>query len=218
MMISSRLVFIGLGAFAYAGVVGQECSTDKYAAWTIDSLVDPIVHEEVLSFYPPGLMDDTSSAELIVIPGRANCDDRAEFTGNGVSVMIEGRPFDPTKHALGYDRGQQPALLCTIDGHGIWGTDGDLPRNEIGTVSVEMEGRSVTVPRHAYTNLYEPNFCDSYPRTPDAPIDLHAGCRLSKDRRRLYVHMLNSDGAGGYLVTWIFRDGRYWGRVVEHGF
>jgi hypothetical protein len=211
-------VLIVLTAFAHVKAFGQECIMDQYAEWTVDSLVDPVMRDEVLSFYPLGLLDDTSAAELLVVPGRGNCVDRAEFTGNEVSVVIEGAAFDTTKHSFGYDRSQQVAILCNIDGHGFWGCDGDMPHREIKLLRVTVRGRTLSVPKHAYTNLYEPNFCDSYPRTPTDPIALHAGCRLSMDRKRLYVHMMNSDGAGGYLVTWIFQDGRYFGRVVEHGF
>ncbi len=218
MITSSIPVLIALTAFAHVKAFGQGCIMDQYAEWTTDSLVDPVMRDEVRSFYPAGLLEDTATAELLVIPGRANCIDRAEFTGNGISVVIEGTPFDPTRHTLGYDRSQQVAFLCNIDGHGFWGTDGAMPRREIKVLSMTIQGKILKVPKHACANLYEPNFCDNYPGSPDEPIAVHAGCRLSKDRKRLYVHMMNSDGAGGYLVTWIFQDGRYWGRVVEHGF
>lgn len=211
-------VLIALTAFAHVRAIGQDCIMDQYAEWTIDSLVDPLMRAEVRSFYPVGLLEDTTIAELVVIPGGANCIDRAEFTGIGVSVVITGAPFDTTKHTFGYDRSQQVAFLCNIDGHGFWGTDGAMPRREIKVLSVRIQGKILKVPKHAYANLYEPNFCDNYPGSPDEPIAVHAGCRLSKDRSRIYIHMMNSDGAGGYLVTWIFQNGRYLGRVVEHGF
>jgi hypothetical protein len=218
MNVSSIPVLIALTAFANPKAFGQECIMDQYAEWTNDSLVDPVMRDEVLSFYPLGLLDDTSTAELLVIPGRANCIDRAEFTGNDISVVIEGTPFDTTKHRFGYDRSQQVPILCNIDGHGLWGTDGEMPHREIKLLRVTIQGKTVKVPKHAFANLYEPNFCDSDPRSPTDPIALHAACQLSTDRKRLYVHMMNSDGAGGYLVTWIFQDSRYFGRVVEHGF
>lgn len=215
---SSFLVLTVLSFSVRASAIGQDCVMDQYAEWTIDSLLDPTMRAEVLSLYPTGLLEETSTVELIALPGRANCHDRAEFKGNDITVVIEGAPFDTAKHTFGYDRSQQVPFLCNIDGLGFWGTDGGMPRREIKGVNVTMKGKMLNVPKRGYTNLYEPNFCDTYPGSKDAPISIHASCRLSKDRERLYIHMMNSDGAGGYLVTWIFQNGRYWGRVVEHGF
>ena len=205
--------------FDVIGATAQDCVMDQYAELTVDSLTDPIMRSEVLSLYPQGLLEDTSTAELVVVPGRTNCVDRAVFKGAGISVVIEGVPFDTAKHTFGYDKSQgTPWFLCNIDGHGFWGGDGTMPHREIRSLRLVDAGRTLPVPKSAYANLFEPNFCDDYPRTPDQPITVHARCMLSKDAKRLYVHMMNSDGAGGYLVTWVFIDGHYWGRIVEHGF
>jgi len=148
---------------------------------------------------------------MLHLKGQSDCDTYAHFKGHGVDVRIVSAPFDSTKHTLTYDQSGYP-FLCEIDGKRFLGTDGGMPREAIQRVSVTIDSVRVQLPRAAYGDLYQPSFC--WLSGTDGSI---WSCHVvrSVDRKRVYIHMSNSDGAGSYMVIWIFINGRYVRRVIE---
>jgi hypothetical protein len=46
----------------------------------------------------------------------------------------------------------------------------------------------------------------------------HTKVHYDKTSDILYIHAMNSDGAGGYVVIWKIEKGGYKERFVSHGF
>ncbi|HRD54605.1 MAG TPA: hypothetical protein PKY96_18340, partial [Flavobacteriales bacterium] len=148
---------------------------------------------------------------MLRLKGQSDCATYTSFKGHGIEVRIEPAPFDSSKHKLTYETGGY-AALCEIDGRPFFGTDGGMPRKSIKRVAVTIDSASVQIPRSAWDDLYEPFFCGT-----SSTEGLYWTCHVARslDRKRVYVHMQNSDGAGGYAVIWIFINGRYVRRVIE---
>lgn len=140
-------------------------------------------------------------------PGRGKTDESlVEIGDTGVSLRIEATSFAQKKHKMGWEKqsGDSRPELYKIDGKPFFGTDGDVPHREFKAIVFKLGGKSVVVPRSAYADLYDPQL-----RTTEV--------YSSTDRSRIYIMMMNSDGAGSYGVTWVFRNGKYARRIVEYG-
>ena len=121
----------------------------------------------------------------------------ATLSSGGVSVTVKEIPFVEaghhiTKHEDGY---------ILVDGLFPWGRDGGLPRQSM-KLEVSVGGKAVKLPVDAVKNLYEPN-----PGT----LTIVSSPTIAG---HFLVIMSNSDGAGGYVVAWAFKDGNYMGRAV----
>lgn len=182
-------------------------STERYT--TIRSAT---IKKEVISFIDWVWEYEGTSRKptMLHLKGKSDCDTYAHFKGHGVDVRIESAPFDSTKHTLTFTTDGYPAL-CKIDGRIFCGTDGSIPQEEIKNVAVTIDSVRIDWPRSAWADLYQPNFCF---QTSEG-FGWEVNVARSMDRKRVYVHMFNSDGAGGYMVIWIFINGRYVRRVIE---
>lgn len=147
---------------------------------------------------------------MLHLKGKSDCESWASFNGHGVDVRITSAPFDSTKHKLTFETNGYPAL-CEIDGRPFRGTDGAVPRVAIKRVTVTIDSMRVQLPTSAWNDLYQPHFCGQH-----STEGLYWTCHAvrSLDRRRVYIHMSNSDGAGSYEVVWIFINGKYVRRVI----
>jgi hypothetical protein len=132
--------------------------------------------------------------------------DQVTLSNDTIIVQIQRTTFFPNKHKLGWEKlgSDSRKELYKIDGKPFFGTDGDVPRVSINSVSALAQGKLIQIPKAAYSDLYEPNFRNLQVYT-------------SADHHRVYVTMMNSDGAGSYTVTWCIRNGKYIRRVVEYG-
>jgi hypothetical protein len=90
-----------------------------------------------------------------------------------------------------------------IDGHYLIGLDGETPRNEIKTFTIEIDQKRIDVPKNIFFDLYEPNFAGS-----DAYSDA---------KGNLYIIMYNSDAAGSYSVIFILDNKNHLTRYVFVG-
>lgn len=110
-------------------------------------------------------------------------------------LSISKIPFDYKKHELKYAKNDSlnPTgnFLIGIDGHAIWGTDGNMPNFQYGKIELKMEEKTIELPMKG---LYDPNL-DFTELNYDATSNT------------LYISATNSDGAGGYAVLWVVRNG-----------
>jgi hypothetical protein len=117
------------------------------------------------------------------------------FKWDQSSLSISKIPFDYKKHALQYAKNDSlnptGQFLIGIDGHALWGTDGELPHYQYGRMALTINGKPIELP---IKGLYNPN------------LDF-TEVNLDVDNNTLYIHTLNSDGAGGYAVIWIVKNG-----------
>ena len=78
--------------------------------------------------------------------------------------------------------------LTKINGRRIYGTDGNLPKTEITGIDVKLNGIEIDVAQVFYEDLFE---CDN-------------NVVINKNKSDYIVHQWNSDGAGAYLLVWVF--------------
>jgi hypothetical protein len=119
---------------------------------------------------------------------------------DSVKIKFSSASFQKQKHKIGKEDG----FVTKIDGHFFAGTDGDLPRREIKTFSVEINHYQIDIPKSCFYDLYEPNLND------------FANAYMDKDGT-LYIIMYNSDAAGSYSVIFVIKDGKYFARYVFEG-
>lgn len=126
---------------------------------------------------------------------------RVLMQSNVVRINIEDARFEKAGHTFQYREG----FLTHIDHSKIWGTDGNIPLKEYSAFEILINNRKIILPEKAFKYLYEPNL-DYTKAYYDGKTDT------------LYITALNSDGAGGYVVLWLFRNGIFEDRLVTHGF
>lgn len=76
--------------------------------------------------------------------------------------------------------------ISGINGRRYYGTDGDVPKNEILSIDVNVNETIISVPKILYQDLFE----------------LSNDFIVYKKNDLFYVKQWNSDGAGGYLLIW----------------
>ncbi|MGX5817514.1 hypothetical protein ACWKWU_04915 [Chitinophaga lutea] len=162
---------------------------------------DHTIKRELASFVATAELEGDVKPLKVRNGPSVNCKKGALLQLDSFQVQIGHRKFDPTKHQIT----RKDNLVQTIDGEHVWGRDGDLPMFHVSGLVVKNGDQAVRIPASALEALYEPNFCS-------------AAIYSSGDGKRMYVYMMNGDGAGGYEVAWIFVNRKYFGRMVDYGF
>lgn len=116
---------------------------------------------------------------------------------NSMQVKIEKEEFDESKHKVEY---KGDLHILHIDGRAIWGSL-DTPDNAITSIKTTVQGKTVNIPKSAFSDLYEPNFY-----TTEVYIDTATNTQ--------YIQMLNSSGGIRYYVVWVIHNGEYHSRFV----
>lgn len=120
-----------------------------------------------------------------------------------ISVTVKSSAFNPKLHKLIHHKGNS-TMVDKIDGHVVWGRDGDIPRTEIASIYVKIGDNQLSIPKNAFKDLYEPNY---------STLRVYMG-----KNDIIYIKMDNSDGAGGYTVIWTIKNGIYVKRYVDNSF
>ncbi|CAN5698131.1 hypothetical protein BH10BAC2_BH10BAC2_14740 [soil metagenome] len=185
-------------------------------------LSDGVIKREIVSFNITGSLDSETSGfaktQMTEIPLR-NCTDssttfqKGDIIATDILVSISSTGFDTAGHKLTYADSSHQFLLL-IDDKPIWGTDGGVPKEKIASVRFIHVKYQLILPHSAIAGLYEPNFCYNQ-KAREKPAETFCKVFQSADKRRVYIYMLNGDGAGGYEVTWIIEDSKYLKRVVD---
>lgn len=179
------------------------------------SVTDSVIRAEVGSFTFTGSIAGLSSGEQLKQFGVAALTDHTiTLELDDISVRIARMKFFPSAHQIEYwgDRG----YVHRIDGRYFWGFDGSMPKQRIVGIDVFFGDERVRMPQSAYRDIFEPNFC-SRPSLFGRRV-CHSKAFLSTDGERLYIYMRNSRIPSLYEVTWIFRNGRYIGRIVDYAY
>ncbi|WP_119080526.1 SH3 domain-containing protein [Chitinophaga alhagiae] len=132
-------------------------------------------------------------------------EDSIIFRQDSLRLVLGKRLFRQENRQLQYNRSGEYQYLARIDGRDFWGTDGGLPRQEYSVFRLSWKGRPVNMPDSAFNDVFEPNF-------------FHTQLRYDSAGGRCFVEAINSDGAGGYVVIWMFERGVYKTRQVFYGF
>ena len=110
--------------------------------------------------------------------------------GHKALIIFRTGAFEPRKHRIAKDRSYQPR----VDGRLAHGTDGNVPKREIREMKLWIDGRPIAIPRHIYSDCFEPNLDQASVKV-----------RFVNNFQSVIVSMSGSDGAGGYHVIWRLR-------------
>ncbi len=117
------------------------------------------------------------------------------FKWDHIGLSISKIPFDPLKHHFKYAKNDSlnptGKFLKEIDDHVVWGTDGEMPQFQYGKIELTIGDKTFVL---SSVDLYNPNL-EFTAVNYDAPNHI------------IFIHAINSDGAGSYAVVWVVRNG-----------
>jgi hypothetical protein len=116
-----------------------------------------------------------------------------------ITVFINSIPFRASAHRID----SSGAIVERIDGRKAYGTDGDIPHNEIGTFKVTWGGRPIRIPKRLYSDCFEPILTDAFAHVESGEEPLVIQAVESEDGSSVLIDMYGGDAAGSYEVWWI---------------
>lgn len=142
-------------------------------------------------------------SELKQLPQISSSKNIFKYGNDTLNIEIKRRPFNAKSHKLVKD--QENGWLKSIDGvESLWGIDGNIPQYEYESVTVTYPGGVLQFPKENLQYLYEPG-------------DNFTHIALSDDNT-FFLFMMNSDGAGGYMVVWTIKDYHIKSQLAIRGF
>jgi hypothetical protein len=166
-------------------------------AYEADSVwIEVVIPADTLSPGPPTVYPEEELVAGYVHRSRIrDLYNLAPYTGKDFSFKYILEEFDPTGRTIDY-YGEN--LVKTIDHRSPWGTDGSMPKIAVQSVKVQLEGKELLVPQYCFADLFECSYDVEIVRVKDL----------------FFVHQWNSDGAGGYQLTWVFSEKGLERRIV----
>lgn len=125
------------------------------------------------------------------------------FEGKEIQVVLTSGKFDKSKHSFEYFN-DSPTGIEEIDDELPYGTDGKMPTTEYRSIEVNIHGKRVSLPKDAYSDLYEPTFLTD-----------HNSVYYDKESDILYIVANNNYAERPYKVCWQIEKGVYKGRKVS---
>jgi hypothetical protein len=114
---------------------------------------------------------------------------------DSLSFKIAFRPFSRKVRKIEYGKSEwEERYVKSVDGKFPWGIDGNIPKQEYEYIKISVGKRTSKLPLKFIGDLFEPNLSMT-----SAYYDPASG--------RCYLEALNSDGAGAYMVVWVFEHG-----------
>lgn len=177
-------------------------------------LLDKDLRSDLACFALGALDEAVSKQPLKQMPIADYKKSQIRFEEDDISVIITSADFDKAKHKLlFYDE----KYLTKIDSKPYFATKlGGMPKKMIESVAVIFGMDTVHLPATAFSDLFDPIFCQANAGTNTAKCN--TAVYFSRDSSRLYIYMLSSDGTNGYEVTWVIQNKQYFRRVVDYGF
>ncbi len=207
------LLWLFPAVFSQRGVVVVPDSKGMYESFF--SLRDTVMRREVGSFsFTGSIIGLTGKASLREFDVLSQTQHTITLMLDDIKVHIARGPFNHTARSLSYYGPY--GYVYKIDGRFFWGYDGSAPERQIYAVQVFFGNELMELPRSAYRDIFEPNFC--FRRRALRPVECYARAFLSEDGQRLYIYMLNSRVPSLYEVCWIISRGEYLGRVVDYAY
>ena len=125
------------------------------------------------------------------------------FEGKEIQVVLTSGKFDKSKHSFEYFK-DSPTGIEVIDDELPYGTDGKMPNTEYRSIEVNIHGKRVSLPKDAYSDLYEPTFLTD-----------HNSVYYDKESDILYIVANNNYAERPYKVCWQIEKGVYKDRKVS---
>ena len=173
-------------------------------------VTDKNIRNDLSCFTLGGLDESIGKGQLKKIPVSSYGNDYISYDSNKVHITIKSAPFFVTKHKIT----KEGDHVVKIDGKAYMGNYGKMPIIGIGSITVLIDGDTVSIPESAWSGLYNPQF---YYQEGNV-MKTKSAVYLSQDKHTIYIYMLNSDPQGGYEVTWVIQDKKFIRRVVDYGF
>jgi len=131
------------------------------------------------------------------------------LSNDTIEVILSEVKFDPSKHKLIYEDSLKVPKkygLIKIDGKEYYGTDGEMPKTEIGTIKVKYNNKQTVL-----NSEYIKNLCN---------IGLNRIMTnvYIANNRRLILTFWASDGAGAYFTALFIKNGKVEHRIIDYGF
>ena len=140
------------------------------------------------------------------IPGEVSEENGTEtFEKGDLKIEIVVERFRQDGRILTYQEFEEGGerYLIEIDDLPFWGTDGGLPSEQYRKITVQRGAKTAAVPAESLKDLFNPGL---YPG--------NTTVALNPDDNAIYITSFNSDGAGGYVVGFVFQDGKFKNRTV----
>ena len=171
------------------------------------------VKAELAAFTMAGIEESIAKLTMPKIPATSFGNNFMKWEGNNIKVSIETGRFDPSKYKLTKDEEH----IVKINNKAFYGNYGEMPSNHIQTLTVIIDKDTIPIPPTAYMDLCNVNFSH---RDASGTVRSNNAVYYIKDNRRdrVYIYLLNRDGAGGYEATWVIQDKKYLRRVLDYGF
>jgi len=128
-----------------------------------------------------------------------------KFEYDSVRVQLLKSKFISKQNKLSYRKNNGYKFLYKINGKSFFGTDGETPKYQYEKIHITIGKDTLKIPVSDYNDLYEPNFNSTT-------------LNFDDKNQIYYLSALNSDGAGGYEVVWVFEKRKYKRRYVYYGF
>ena len=125
------------------------------------------------------------------------------FEGKEIQVVLTSGKFDKSKHSFEYFKDSSTGIEV-IDDALLYGTDGKMPTTEYRSIEINIHGKRVSLPKDAYSDLYEPTFLTD-----------HNSVYYNKESDILYIVANNNYAERPYMVCWQIEKGVYKGRKVS---
>jgi hypothetical protein len=132
-------------------------------------------------------------------------DNRVKFKSDSVCVQLLKSKFISKQNKLSYRKNNEYKFLYRINGKLFFGTDGEIPKYQYEKILITIGKDTLKIPVSDYIDLYEPNLNFTH-------------LNFDDKNQIYYLSALNSDGAGGYEVVWVFEKGKYYRRYIYYGF
>ena len=126
------------------------------------------------------------------------------FEGKEIQVVLTSGKFDKSKHSFEYFKDSSTGIEVIDDAALLYGNDGKMPTTEYKSIVINIHGKQVSLPKDAYSDLYEPTF-----RTD------HHFVHYDKENDILYIVANNNYADRPYKVCWQIEKGVYKGREVS---
>jgi hypothetical protein len=129
--------------------------------------------------------------------------------GDELIIQINTGTFDNTKHVLkGNSENMKACCMESIDGQIPYGAGGIGPNTEIKSLSISLNGKAITIPKHAYQNLFDPNLFDQ------VHFERKIEAYTSRNSKYIYVYIYGGRAATNYFAKLIFDREKYVTRIV----
>lgn len=126
------------------------------------------------------------------------------LSNDSIEIKVTKATFEPKKHHFTYSK-ENKKVITLIDKKHYYGTDGEVPKTQYEAVQVKINDKLIQLPKSATENLYEPSLQN---------ITVHH----DEKSNTIYIDAINSDGAGGYVVVWKIKNGKFDDRYIFYGF